>query len=84
MRWFMQPAVRARRRGWLRDWPRSKAICICLGIGVRAPQEKQEQMVFDLAQRTADYLGTGLKIDRSEVRANCDYVGPGYGLPNRA
>ncbi|MFC6636804.1 D-cysteine desulfhydrase [Sulfitobacter sp. JBTF-M27] len=52
-----------------------------LGIGVRAPQEKQEQMVFDLAQRTADYLGTGLKIDRSEVRANCDYVGPGYGLP---
>ena len=52
-----------------------------LGIGVRAPQEKQEQMVFDLAQRTADYLGTGLEIDRASVRANCDYVGPGYGLP---
>jgi L-cysteate sulfo-lyase len=52
-----------------------------LGIGVRAPKEKQEQMVFDLAQRTADYLGTGLQIDRSLVRANCDYVGPGYGLP---
>ena len=52
-----------------------------LGIGVRAPQEKQEQMVFDLAQRTADHMGTGLRIDRSEVRANCDYVGPGYGLP---
>ncbi|WP_298838610.1 D-cysteine desulfhydrase [uncultured Roseobacter sp.] len=52
-----------------------------LGIGVRAPQEKQEQMVFDLAQRTADYLGTGLQIDRSSVRADCGYVGPGYGLP---
>ncbi|WP_300036663.1 D-cysteine desulfhydrase [uncultured Roseobacter sp.] len=52
-----------------------------LGIGVRAPQEKQEQMVWDLAQRTAAKLGTGLEIDRDMVRANCDYVGPGYGLP---
>lgn len=52
-----------------------------LGIGVRAPKEKQEQMVFDLAQRTADHLGTGLKIDRKQVRAICDYVGAGYGLP---
>ena len=52
-----------------------------LGIGVRAPQEKQEQMVFDLAQKTAEHLGTGLNISRESVRANCDYVGPGYGLP---
>jgi len=52
-----------------------------LGIGVRAPKDRQEQMVFDLAQRTADHLGTGLTIDRALVRANCDYVGPGYGLP---
>ena len=52
-----------------------------LGVGVRAPQEKQEAMVHDLAQRTASYLGTGLDIPRSSVRANCDYVGPGYGLP---
>ncbi|MDW3183471.1 MAG: D-cysteine desulfhydrase [Roseobacter sp.] len=52
-----------------------------LGIGVRAPQDKQEGMVFDLAQRTADHLGTGLQIDRAQVRANCDYIGPGYGLP---
>lgn len=51
-----------------------------LGIGVRAPQEKQEQMVFDLAQKTADHLGTGLTIDRASVRANCDYVGSGYGI----
>lgn len=52
-----------------------------LGIGVRAPQEKQEQMVFDLAQQTVEYLGTGVGIDRSKVRANCNYVGEGYGLP---
>ena len=52
-----------------------------LGIGVRAPQQKQDQMVFDLAQRTADHMNTGLTIQRGNVRANCDYVGPGYGLP---
>ncbi len=52
-----------------------------LGIGVRAPKDKQEQMVFDLAQKTADYLDTGIKIERDKVRAICDYVGAGYGLP---
>lgn len=52
-----------------------------LGIGVRAPKDKQEQMVFELAQKTADYLGTGIKIEREKVRAICDYVGAGYGLP---
>lgn len=52
-----------------------------LGIGVRAPQEKQEQMVYDLAVRTADHMGNGLSISRDQVRANCDYVGPGYGMP---
>jgi L-cysteate sulfo-lyase len=52
-----------------------------LGIGVRAPREKQEQMVFDLAGRTMDYLGVGSDIRREDVKANCDYVGPGYGLP---
>ncbi|MEP2428658.1 MAG: pyridoxal-phosphate dependent enzyme, partial [Tateyamaria sp.] len=52
-----------------------------LGIGVRAPREKQEQMVYDLATKTADHLGTGVSIQRNQVRANCDYVGPGYGVP---
>lgn len=55
-----------------------------LGIGVRAPREKQEAMVFDLAKRTMDHLGAGLEITRDRVRANCDYVGPGYGLPTDA
>ncbi len=52
-----------------------------LGIGVRAPQDRQEQMVFDLACRTAEHLGTGTKIARDTVRANCNYVGGGYGIP---
>lgn len=55
-----------------------------LGIGVRAPREKQEAMVFDLAKRTMDHLGVGREISRDLVRANCDYVGPGYGLPTDA
>lgn len=52
-----------------------------LGIGVRAPKEKQETMVHNLAMATIDYIGNGVSIERSAVRANCDYVGPGYGLP---
>lgn len=52
-----------------------------LGIGVRAPQEKQEQMVYDLAVKTAEYMGGVPAIEREKVRANCNYVGPGYGLP---
>ena len=52
-----------------------------LGIGVRAPQEKQEQMVYDLAIVTAELLGKCVSIPRSAVRVNCNYVGEGYGLP---
>lgn len=52
-----------------------------LGIGVRAPREKQEGMVYDLACRTIDHMGMGVSIDPASVRANCDYVGAGYGLP---
>ncbi len=52
-----------------------------LGIGVRAPQERQEGMVFDLARRTAARLGCEEAVRREDVRANCDYVGAGYGLP---
>lgn len=52
-----------------------------LGIGVRAPKEKQEGMVHALATSTADFLGNGVTIPRETVRANCDYVGGGYGIP---
>jgi L-cysteate sulfo-lyase len=52
-----------------------------LGIGVRAPQEKQEAMVYDLACRTAEHMRMRGGIPRELVAANCDYVGAGYGLP---
>jgi L-cysteate sulfo-lyase len=52
-----------------------------LGIGVRAPKEKQELAVFDLACRTAEHLATPGIVERGHVAANCDYVGPGYGVP---
>ena len=52
-----------------------------LGIGVRAAQEKQEQNVYDLACRTAEHLGVPGIVKREHVAANCDYVGPGYGVP---
>ncbi|WP_297776155.1 D-cysteine desulfhydrase [uncultured Roseovarius sp.] len=54
-----------------------------LGIGVRAPQDQQESMVFDLAQRTGARMGFEEAIRREDVRANCDYVGAGYGIPTQ-
>jgi L-cysteate sulfo-lyase len=52
-----------------------------LGIGVRAPREKQEDNVFKLAQATAEKLGLPGVVARGDVVANCDYVGAGYGIP---
>ena len=52
-----------------------------LGIGVRAPKEKQEENVFALAQKTAEKLGCPGVVARGDVVANCDYVGQGYGIP---
>lgn len=52
-----------------------------LGFGVRAPKDRQEQMVFALAERTAEKLGAPGVVRREDVVADCDYVGPGYGIP---
>jgi L-cysteate sulfo-lyase len=55
------------------------------GVGVRAPRQKQEEMVFSLAQRTADYMGLSPNlVQRENVVAKSDYVGDGYGLPTAA
>jgi L-cysteate sulfo-lyase len=55
-----------------------------LGIGVRAPRERQEKSVFELACATADLCGIAGAIAREDVVANCDYVGAGYGISTRA
>lgn len=52
-----------------------------LGIGVRAPKEKQEENVFALAQRTAEKLGCPGVVQRDDVVADTTYVGKGYGIP---
>ena len=55
------------------------------GVGVRAPKLKQEEMVYSLAQRTAEYMGLSPDVvARERVVANSDYVGDGYGLPTDA
>jgi L-cysteate sulfo-lyase len=55
-----------------------------LGIGVRAPKQRQEENVWNLAQALADRLGVQGGIARQKVVANCDYVGGGYGVPTDA
>ncbi len=55
-----------------------------LGIGVRAPRQKQEDNVFALALATAEKLGCPGVVQRDDVVANTDYVGDGYGIPTPA
>jgi L-cysteate sulfo-lyase len=51
------------------------------GVGVRAPKPAQEERVYQLARQTAELLGVPGSVQREDVVANCDYVGPGYGRP---
>ncbi len=55
-----------------------------LGIGVRAPRDRQEANVHALACRVAERLGVAGGVDRATVVANCDHVGEGYGIPTPA
>lgn len=55
-----------------------------LGVGVRAPRDKQETNVFALAQKTEAKLGLSGVVSREQVVANCDYVGEGYGIPTES
>ncbi|MDP1737048.1 MAG: D-cysteine desulfhydrase [Caulobacter sp.] len=55
-----------------------------LGIGVRAPKDKQETNVFNLAVETAALMGHRERVTRDMVFADCDYVGAGYGLIDQA
>jgi L-cysteate sulfo-lyase len=52
-----------------------------LGIGVRAPKAQQEKNVLALANKTTAFMGLGEIVEASDVEANCDYVGAGYGVP---
>ncbi|MGI9315904.1 MAG: D-cysteine desulfhydrase [bacterium] len=52
-----------------------------LGIGVRAPKPKQEENVYQLACKTAEYMGIPGVVARDKVIADSNYVGGGYGVP---
>lgn len=67
--------------GLVAGFAASNSLVPVLGVGVRAPQEKQETNVFALAEATVDYLGVPGTVKREQVVANCDYVGEGYGIP---
>jgi L-cysteate sulfo-lyase len=51
-----------------------------LGISVRAPRDRQEENVFNLACATAERCGAPGAVRREDVIANSDYVGKGYGF----
>jgi L-cysteate sulfo-lyase len=55
-----------------------------LGVCVRRPAAVQEEAVYQLAGATADHVGIRGGLERARVRANGDYVGPGYGIPTAA
>jgi L-cysteate sulfo-lyase len=52
-----------------------------LGVGVRAPKEKQEENVYKLACATAEKCGCPGAVKREDIVANCNYIGQGYGFP---
>lgn len=54
-----------------------------LGIGVSAAKEEQETRVFNLAEETADFLGVPGGVSRSDIVANDEYIGEGYGIPTQ-
>ncbi len=55
-----------------------------LGIGVSAPRDEQEEKVYTLACETAQFIGMPGIVERSDVLANCNYIGDGYGIPTDA
>lgn len=55
-----------------------------LGIGVRAPKDRQEEAVLKLARQTAALLGRPNAVTDEMVVADCDHVGGGYGIVDGA
>jgi D-cysteine desulfhydrase len=52
-----------------------------IGINVSRPKAEQEELVYDLVQRTAKHVGSKSDIAREDVICFDEYVGPGYSLP---
>lgn len=55
------------------------------GVSVRMPKQKQEENVWKLVQSTIDYMGLPpSSVERSDIVANSDFVGGGYGIATDA
>lgn len=54
------------------------------GMNVSRPKDVQEEIVFKLAEQTADLLGVKKGVSRDDVVCYADYVGPGYSLPTES
>jgi D-cysteine desulfhydrase len=52
-----------------------------VGINVSRPKAAQEELVYDLVQKTAQHVGVATGIPREAVVCFDEYVGPGYSLP---
>ncbi len=51
------------------------------GVNVSRVKDVQEEIVFDLAQKTAKKLGIENAVKRDDIVCFDQYVGPGYSLP---
>lgn len=54
-----------------------------VGIGVSRDPQDQEPLVFDLAQKTAEWVGVNQAISREKVVTFGDYWRPKYSVPNK-
>jgi D-cysteine desulfhydrase len=52
-----------------------------IGINVSRTKDTQEELVYDLVQRTASHVGIKSNIPGEAVVCFDEYVGPGYSLP---
>jgi D-cysteine desulfhydrase len=52
-----------------------------IGINVSRSKIDQEELVYDLVQKTAKHVGLNSDIPREAVVCFDEYVGPGYSLP---
>ena len=52
-----------------------------IGINVSRPKDTQEEIVYNLAKKTAARVGIQSEIPQDAVVCFGDYVGPGYSLP---
>ena len=59
----------------------AKSGVAVLGISVRLPREQQEEAVYSLVKRTAEFIGIEGGVKQAAVIADGNYFGPGYGMP---